>query len=93
VTWTIDYAASVYKSVRKMDPQSRHRIRDFLERRLAVDPDPRRLGARLTLARHRNLWRYRVGDYRIVAEINDTAARILIVRISHRRDVYSRLPS
>jgi len=59
----------------------------------AVDPDPRRLGARLTLARHRNLWRYRVGDYRIVAEINDTAARILIVRISHRRDVCSRLPS
>ncbi|MCY4196744.1 MAG: type II toxin-antitoxin system RelE/ParE family toxin [Rhodobacteraceae bacterium] len=89
--WTIDYAASVHRSVRKLDRQAQCCIRDFLEGRLAIESDPRRLGTPLTLARHRNLWRYRIGDYRIVAAINDPAARILIVRISHRRDVYTRL--
>ena len=50
--------------------------------------DPRQLGSPLHGGRHRNLWRYRVGDYRIVAEINDRDIRILIVRIAHRRHVY-----
>jgi len=50
--------------------------------------DPRQIGSPLRGNRHHNLWRYRVGDYRIIAEINDRDIRILIVRIAHRRRVY-----
>ena len=50
--------------------------------------DPRQLGSTLHGRQHHNLWRYRVEDYRIIAEINDRDIRILIVRIAHRRHVY-----
>ena len=35
-----------------------------------------------------NFWRYRVGDYRIIAHINDQTIRILVVRIGHRGNIY-----
>ncbi|MCY4152943.1 MAG: type II toxin-antitoxin system RelE/ParE family toxin [Aestuariivita sp.] len=93
MTWTIEYAASVHKSVRKLDTKAQRRIRDFLEHRLPIIADPHGLGIPLTWAKHRDLWRYRVGDYRVVVEINDEGRRILILRIAHRWAVYSRLPS
>ena len=88
VTWKIEYATSVRKSVRKLDKQAQRRIRDFLELRLAGTEDPRQLGAALSGTRYHDLWPYRVGDYRIIAEIRDRDIRILIVRIAHRREVY-----
>ncbi|MCY4461248.1 MAG: type II toxin-antitoxin system RelE/ParE family toxin [Albidovulum sp.] len=88
MAWTIEYAGSVRKSVRRLDQQVQHRIRDFLELRLAGIEDPRQLGSPLHGRQHHNLWRYRVEDYRIIAEINDRDIRILIVRIAHRRYVY-----
>ena len=88
MTWKIEYATSVRKSVRKLDKQVQRRIRDFLELRLAEKGDPRQLGAPLRGTRYRNLWRYRVGDYRIIAKISDRDIRILIVRIAHRREAY-----
>lgn len=50
--------------------------------------NPRQIGAALQGTRYRNLWRYRVGNYRIIAEINDERVLILVVRIAHRRDIY-----
>ncbi len=63
-------------------------MRDFLELRLAETGDPRQLGAPLSGTRDRNLWRYRVDDYRIIAKISDRDIGILIVRIAHRREAY-----
>jgi len=83
--WTIEYARSVRKTVRKLNPTHRQRIRGFLETRLAELDDPRSLGK----AQFSNLWRYRVGDYRIIADIQDKTVTILIVRIGDRKDVYS----
>ena len=88
MAWKIEYAGSVRKSVRRLDRQVQCRIRDFLELRLTGMEDPRQIGSPLRGNRHHNLWRYRVGDYRIIAEINDRVIRILIVRIAHRRRVY-----
>ena len=84
----IEYAGSVRKSVRRLGRQVQRRIRDFLELRLAGMEDPRQIGSPLHGSRHHNLWRIRVGDYRIIAEINDRNIRILIVRIAHRRHVH-----
>ncbi|HNO60509.1 MAG TPA: type II toxin-antitoxin system RelE/ParE family toxin, partial [Plasticicumulans sp.] len=56
--------------------------------RLAPLDDPRSLGAALQGARFEGLWRYRVGDYRIIARLQDDTLHILVVHIGHRRDVY-----
>lgn len=88
MAWRIEYAESVQKSVRRLDRQVQRRLRDFLEVRLAGMNDPRQLGVAMRGTRQRDLWRYRVGNYRIIAEIDDKRIRILVVRIAHRRDVY-----
>jgi len=87
VAWTIEYAESVQKTVRKLDAQERQRIRGFLEERVAKLGDPRSTGKALSgsLA---GLWRYRVGDYRIIARIEDDRLVVLVVGIGHRKDVY-----
>ncbi|WP_420450030.1 type II toxin-antitoxin system RelE family toxin [Candidatus Palauibacter sp.] len=88
MSWKIEYAASVRKSVRKLDPRVQQRLRVFLEDRLAALDNPRQLGTAMQGARYGNLWRYRVGDYRILTRIDDERIRILVIRVAHRRDAY-----
>jgi mRNA interferase RelE/StbE len=59
-------------------------MRDAL---LALETDPRPIGA-AKLSGQRNRWRVRVGDYRILYEVDDALQQVLVVRIAHRRDVY-----
>jgi mRNA interferase RelE/StbE len=87
VAWTIEYAASVQKSARKLNSRTRKRIRDYLETRVAALDDPRKLGMPLN-GLLGGLWRYRVGDYRIICEIQDERLRVLVLTIGHRRQVY-----
>jgi mRNA interferase RelE/StbE len=87
VAWTIEYAASIQKSVRKLDLKTRKRIRDYLETRVAALDDPRKLGLPLN-GPLGGLWRYRVGDYRIICEIQDERLRVLVLTIGHRRQIY-----
>jgi len=63
------------------------RIRDYLRERVQPLEDPRQLGKPLQ-GKMGELWRYRVGDYRLVAHLEDDRVCILIVRIGHRREVY-----
>ncbi|MDE2926777.1 MAG: type II toxin-antitoxin system RelE/ParE family toxin [Acidobacteriota bacterium] len=88
MTWKVEYAESVQKSIRKQSRQTQQWLRDYLEVRLARMRNPRQLGRAMRGTRYRKLWRYRVGDYRIIAEINDERIRILVVRIAHRRGAY-----
>ena len=88
MAWTIEYVESVRKSIGRLDRQVQRRLRDFLEIRLARMDNPRQLGAALQGTRYHDLWRYRVGNYRIIAEIDDARILILVVRIAHRRDAY-----
>ena len=85
--WTIEYAQSVRKSVKALDPMVRRRIREYLEKRVADLPDPRGLGAPLN-GEFSELWRYRVGDYRVICELRDEALIVLVVKVGHRREVY-----
>jgi mRNA interferase RelE/StbE len=87
VAWTIEYAASVQKPVAKLDPQTRKRIRTFLEDKVAHLENPRSQGKALT-GPLGGLWRYRVGDYRIVCDILDQRLVVLVVKIDHRSNVY-----
>ena len=78
MAWRIEYLQSARKSVQKIDPQDRQRIRDYLEQRVATLEDPRQVGRSLK-GRLSELWRYRVGEYRILCELRDEACVVLVV--------------
>jgi len=86
--WTIQYAAAVRKDVRKLDPQMRARIREFLEQRVADLENPRSIGEALRGDELGRFWKYRVGDYRVICAIEDAVLTVLVVRIGNRREVY-----
>ena len=88
MAWRIELSALGQKNLRKLDPQSRERIFDFLDKRLATLENPRSLGAALTGSKPGTFWKYCIGDYRVIADIQDDVMRILVVRIGNRREVY-----
>ena len=71
-----------------MDSTAAERIIGFLENRVAVSVNPRNLGTALQGRKYQGMLRYRVGDYRILAEIKDSTVTVLVVDIGHRREVY-----
>jgi mRNA interferase RelE/StbE len=87
VAWTLEYSRTARKFADKLDPQTQRRIHGFLEGRIAFLDDPRDAGKPLkgSLA---TFWAYRVGDYRIICDIQDQRLVILVVNIGHRGDVY-----
>lgn len=85
--WKIVFSKKADRDFAKLDNPVQARINDFLMELLEKYPDPRTVGKPLT-GDLSNLWRYRVGDYRIVASIQDSVMQILVVRVNHRRDVY-----
>lgn len=86
--WRIEFADKARKQLAALDPVVARRILAFLRTRVAEADDPRSQGEALKGSRFGELWRYRVGDYRIVASIEDGALRVLVVQIGHRREVY-----
>lgn len=88
MVWRIEYLRSARKDIESLDRQTAIRIRRFLEERLSSLDDPRSIGEALKGSKLGALWKYRVGDYRIIASIEDDAVRILVIRIGHRKNVY-----
>ena len=88
MAWTIEYSADARKTLAKLDrPDSRH-ILDYLDEVAALD-DPRTRGHGLT-GNLAGLWRYRVGDWRVVCIINDRQLIIVAIDIGHRSTIYRR---
>ena len=85
MSYTIRFTPKAAKQVRKLDSAVAKRIRDFLEQKLSQLDNPRQLGKKLV---NEEFWRYRVGDYRILTNIDDDQILILIVEVAHRREVY-----
>lgn len=88
MSYAIRFTPKAAKQVRKLDPTAAKRIRGFLEQKLAQLDNPRLLGKKLV---NEEFWRYRVGDYRILTNIDDDQILILIVEVAHRREVYNKL--
>lgn len=68
------------------------RIVDYMDERIAELDNPRSTGKAL-VGRLRGLWRYRVGDYRLLCAIQDGILRVLVLEVGHRRDVYKQSPT
>jgi len=86
--WKIEFDRAALRELKKLDRQVADRILAFLNNRLATLDNPRALGEALTGARLGGFWKYRFGDYRIIASIDDAVVQILVVRIGNRREVY-----
>lgn len=80
----IEYAKGIAKDLRTMSPPVRKRALDVVEKELVQDPHR---GHPLT-GPYKGLWKYRVGDYRIIYSIEDKHLVVFVLRIRHRKDVY-----
>lgn len=87
MNYKVEYTARAVKELKKLDKPTRALIFGWIEKNLVGCEDPRRHGKALT-TNHRGQWRYRIGDYRLIADIQDDRILILIMTIGHRRDVY-----
>ncbi len=88
MAWKVELAGLAQKNLAQLDPQLARRILSFLHNRVAELDDPRSIGEALKGSKLGDFWKYRVGDYRIIASIEDGALRVLVVKIGNRRDVY-----
>jgi len=88
MAWTIEFDKKAQRELKNLDAQTQRRIIKFLHERVAVMDNPRNIGEALVGATLGHLWKYRVGDYRVIADIQDERVCILVVRIGNRRDIY-----
>lgn len=88
MAWTINYTESARRLLRKLDKKMALRILDFMDERIAAQENPRNTGKALTGTMLGAYWRYRIGDYRIICDIQDGALCILVIEIGNRREVY-----
>ena len=88
MAWAIEFEKEAGKELGKLDKQDARRIVKFLRERVAVLDNPRSIGQALTGSVLGDYWKYRVGDYRIVADIQDKRVCVQVVRLGNRREVY-----
>jgi mRNA interferase RelE/StbE len=88
MAWRIEYDAGAEKDLSKLDRQIAQCIVKFLGKRVAKLADPRTIGEALRGSRLGEFWKYRVGDYRIIAEIQDKLLIVYVVEIGNRKEVY-----
>jgi mRNA interferase RelE/StbE len=87
--WTVEVSGFAEKQLRKLDKPIQKRLINWLDDRLTGCKNPRHFGEPLRgdLA---GLWRYRIGHYRVICEIQDEKLVVLALAIGHRREVYLR---
>ena len=86
--WAYSFDERALKELKKLGEQAQREILKYLDERIASDEDPARFGKALRgdLA---GLWRYRVGDYRLICSLREGQMLVLVLKVAHRRDVYS----
>ena len=88
MAWTVELDEGARKEISKLDKGAAKRIWRFLLERLQSLDDPRSIGEALTGAEMGALWKYRVGDFRIIASIEDERLLVLVVRVGNRKEIY-----
>ncbi len=89
MAWKIEFDPAALKELHKLDKPMKRRILKFLHERVVKLADPRQIGAGLegTLS---GLWKYRVGDYRLLCSFEGDRLVVLVLRVGHRSKIYSR---
>jgi mRNA interferase RelE/StbE len=87
VIWRIEITRTAEKQITKLARPAQRSIQRFLRDRLTPADDPRQWGRPLH-GEKRGLWRYRVGDYRLICDIQDEKITVIVLEVGHRKDVY-----
>ena len=85
--WTLQTSKRFDKDFKKLDRYTQRIIKGWITKHISGTENPRALGKALT-GNLAALWRYRIGDYRLIVEIKDDRFVILALFIRHRREVY-----
>ena len=88
LAWQIEFDPDALKELKRLDRPVQIRLVAFLRDRLAPLDDPRSLGEALSGARLGSYWKYRVGDWRIVCDIQDQRVVVRVLRLGNRREVH-----
>ena len=89
MAWAVEFDLDAVKDLKKLDKQVQVRILEFLRERLARLDNPRELGEALAGSKLGNYWKYRVGDWRIICDLQDQRIVVRVLRVGNRREVYS----
>jgi len=85
--WQVEWDERALKELKKIDKQAKKDIIGYLKKRIATEKSPRRFGKAL-VANKAGLWRYRIKGYRLICNIEDGNLVVLVLRASHRKNVY-----
>lgn len=85
--YSVVFADKARKTLKKLDPNISKLILAWIRKNLEGCSDPRKHGKAL-VGDHSGQWRYRIGDYRLIAEIKDEEIIILVLNIGHRKNIY-----
>jgi len=88
LAWAVEFDPDAVKDLKKLDKQVQARILEFLRQRLARLDNPRELGEALAGSKLGNYWKYRVGDWRIICDLQDQRIVVRVLRVGNRREVY-----
>ncbi len=85
--WLVEYTDIAETDILAFDKSIRERILKYFRERVTAHPDPKRLAEPLSGAL-RGLWRFRIGDYRAICDIQGDRLIVLVLEVGHRGDIY-----
>jgi mRNA interferase RelE/StbE len=88
LAWRIEFDPDSAKELRKLDRPVQQRLLGFLRLRVAPLEDPRSIGEALAGARLGSFWKYRVGDWRLICDLQDERIVVRVLRVGHRREAH-----
>jgi mRNA interferase RelE/StbE len=88
LAWVVEFDPEAVKDLKKLDKPIQKRLVGFLRDRVATLSEPRQIGEALAGAALGNYWKYRVGDWRIICDIQDRRIVVRVLRVGNRREVY-----
>jgi mRNA interferase RelE/StbE len=87
LVWKVEFDSAALKDLKRLDQIAQRRVVRYLRERIASADNPCRLGKALHGDKS-GLWRYRVGDYRLLCRIEDMILTVLVIAVGHRSGVY-----
>jgi mRNA interferase RelE/StbE len=87
LAWTVKLSDDAKRDLQKFDKSVQKRITSFLLERLQNTDNPRSTGKALQ-GKYSGLWRYRMGDFRLLCRIEDNELIILVIEMGHRKEIY-----
>ncbi|PYX78128.1 MAG: type II toxin-antitoxin system mRNA interferase toxin, RelE/StbE family [Acidobacteria bacterium] len=87
MAWKVEIARTAQRQIEKLDRPVQLSILKFLRERIAHSSNPRQFGRPLR-GEKQGLWRYRVGDYRLICDIQEVTITVLVLAVGHRKEIY-----